>query len=88
MTRRRQGQRSLEVPERRGGVQAERPLPRQLQEPQRRRLDLGRELGLAGGAREIERRRVVVREDVGQVLHALRRPRLDPPRGGHVARRS
>lgn len=88
MTRRRQRQGSLEVPERRGGVQSERPIPGEGEEPQRACLELDRELGLPGGACELQGRCVVVGEDVGEVLLALWGPRLDPAGRGHVARSS
>ena len=78
MSRRGERERPLEVRERRGGVQPERTFPGEGEEPQRRRFELGGLLGLSGGPRELQRRRVVVGEDVGEVLHALGGLRLDP----------
>ena len=59
--------------------------PARDEEPQRRCLELGGLLGLSGGPRELQRGRVVVGEDVGEVLDAFGGLRLDPARGGDVA---
>ena len=61
------------------------PLPGEGEEPQRRRFQLRRLLGLPGGAGELERGRVVVGEHVGEVLDPVGRLRLDPGRRGDVA---
>ena len=71
---------------RRGGVQAERSFPGQGQEPQRRCLELGGLVGLSGGLRELQGGRVVVGEDVGEVLDPFGGLGLDPSRRGDVTR--
>ena len=53
---------------------------------ERRCLELGRLLGLSGGSRELQGRRVVVGEDVGEVLDAFGRLGLDPSGRGDVTR--
>ena len=86
MSRRGERERPLEVRKRRGGVQPERTLPGEGEEPQRRCLELGGLLGLPGGPRELQGRRVVVGEDVGEVLDPLGGLGLDPARRGDVTR--
>ncbi len=81
-----EGEGALEVRDGGRGVEPERPLSRQGQEPQRRRLELSGLLSLPGRTREIQRRRVVIREDIREILHALRRLGLDPPRCRDVSR--
>ena len=88
VSRRGERERPFEVRKRRRGVQAERPLPGEGQELERRCLELGRLLGLSGGPRELQGRRVVVGEDVGEVLDAFGGLGLDPRRRGDVTRGS
>src|SRR5205814_3053798 len=71
--------------QRRGGVQAERAFPRERQELERRCLELARLPGLPSGLRELQGGRVVVREDVGEVLDPLEGLGLDPARRRNVA---
>ena len=85
MVRWREGQRPLEVPECRGGVEPERPFTRQDEEPPRGSFEFTDAVDLPRHVGQIERGGVVVGEDVGEVLDAVGGPRLQPACRGDVA---
>src|SRR5262245_49283715 len=84
MAPRRKCKRPLEARERRGAVEAKGAPAGQSEEAQGRDLQLRRLLGLVRRPRQLERGRVVVGKNVGEVPDAVRDLVLDPGGGGHV----
>ena len=79
---------SLQVRERRGSVETDRPLPGEGEEPEGRSLELRCELGLARRPGKLVGCPVVIGENIGQVLDAISRFGFEPLCCGDVTRSS